>query len=84
MNIIKLFVLLLSAEGRGLRRNRRDLSSQNRMANNMFLQEIALRNGQKQDQLSYYRMLHNYLSKQQRSKNTVDFLNHVEGQLERL
>ena len=84
MNILKIFVLVLSVEGRGLRRNRRDLSSQNRMANNMFLQEVALRNPQKRDQLSYYQMLHSYLSKQQRSKHTVDFLNHVEGQLERL
>lgn len=86
MNIIKFLVILILAEARSLTRTRRDLSSSNRMANNMFLQERAMQNGHhkrgNRQRRSYYQQLYNHFSKN--SKNNVEILNHLESALRNL
>ena len=86
MNIIKFLAILILAEARSLSRTRRDLSSSNRMANNMFLQERAMQNGHhkrvNRQQRSYYKQLYMHFSKN--SKNNVEILNHLESELRNL
>ena len=86
MNIIKFLVILILSEARSLTRTRRDLSSSNRMANNVFLQERAMRNGNhkrhNRQRRSYYQQLYNHFSKN--SKNNVEIMNHLESELRNL
>ena len=87
MNIIKLLVVFMFTEARSLSRSRRDLSSTNRMANNVFMQELAMQNGHsnqinRQRRRFYYQQLYKHFQKN--PKNNVEILIHLESELKNL
>ena len=86
MNIIKFLVVFILTEARSLTRTRRDLSSSNRMANNIYLQERAMQNRKHnrltRERRSYYQQLYNHFSKN--SKNNIAILNYLESELKKL